>query len=281
MGLLFYLLEPKPSGKKKPRVLPLLGRIALGALAVYGAFLLLWGANYRRLEIETLLKLEPEKVQVSNLELVAKKLLDTIKTTQNEPRDFSAALESIRQAIRQQIKTVTGVTPTLPSRVKVTTAGLLFVLNTSGVVSPFTLEAHADGALPEPFLLAVAAHELVHTTGFAGEADTDLLAALAGLKADNAYARYSTALWYFARVLGDLPPERQKALGQQLPQAARVDYRAMRLARERHSLPWVGSIAQFFYGGYLKSQGVSEGVADYSRIGRLLAAADIAMLTNP
>ncbi|MFN3267258.1 MAG: DUF3810 family protein [Deinococcales bacterium] len=281
VGVIVLFTRVKSFWQKKPPLIPILGHIVLGALAIYGAFLLLWGANYRRLGTETLLKLEPNKVQAANLENIAKKLLKTIQTTQNAAREFHPALESIRHAIRQQIKSVTGVTPTLPSRVKVTPAGVLFVLNTSGVVSPFTLEAHVDGALPEPFLLAVSAHELVHTSGFAGEADTDLLAALAGLKAENPYARYGVALWYFARVLGNLPEDMQKALAKELPQGARADYQAMRQAQRRYSLPLLAEIAQFFYGGYLRSQGVHAGVADYSRIGRLLAAADIAMLTNP
>jgi hypothetical protein len=266
--------------QKKSQVRLILGQAALITLALYNAFMLLWGANYRRLDIEELLNLTPQKVNATELENTAQHLLDVLNRTQNAPREYPAALDSIRHAIKSRLKTVTGVMPTLPSRVKATPAGWLFAFGSSGVVSPLTLEAHVDGALPEPFFLAVATHELVHTAGFAGEADTDVLAALSGLHATNAYARYSVALWYFARLFNDLPKASQQRFRALLPKTAQADYALLRQARERHNLPLVAEIAQFFYGGYLKSQGVQEGTADYSRIGRLLAAAHQVGLTN-
>jgi hypothetical protein len=267
--------------QKKTRVLPLFVHTALITLAIYNLFMLLWGANYRRLPIETLLNLEPQKVSATDLENTAQHLLEILNSTQNAPRDHKAAFASIRQAIQSRLETTTGIIPTLPTQVKATPAGFLFAFGASGVVSPLTLEAHADSALPKPFFLAVAAHELVHTAGFAGEADTDVLAALSGLSATDAYARYSVALWYFARVFNDLPKTSQQRFRALLPNIAQADYAQLRLARERHSLPLVSEVAQFFYGGYLKSQGVQEGTADYSRIGRLLAAAHKIGLTNP
>jgi hypothetical protein len=272
LGAVFALTRVK-TVLKKTRVLPLLGRIALVSVAIYGAFILLWGANYRRLSVEELLQLEPQKITVSDLENTAQKLLEVLNQTQNAPRDYNMAFSSLRQAIQTRLEKVTGIRPSLPTQVKATPAGFLFAFGATGVVSPFTLEAHADSALPEPFFLATAVHELVHTAGFAGEADTDLLAALSGLQATDPYARYSVGLWYFARVFNDLPPAQQQQWRDKLPKTVQQDYAQFRQVRELHSVPLVREIANFFYGGYLKSQGVEAGVADYSRTGRLLAAA--------
>ena len=250
-----------------------LWQLPLAALTLYGIFILVWGANYKRLGIEELWQLETSKVKTQDLEMLAENLVVVLQQEQNSSRDAVNAFTALRQAVQTQVRQITGVTPTLPSRIKGTPAGLLMVLQTSGVVSPLTLEAHVDSALPEPFFLAVAAHELVHTAGFSGEADTDLIAAVAGLGSSNAYARYCTALAYFGKVLGDIPKISQSKLIQQLPSTAKSDYAALRIAQGQYSIPWLASLSQITYNQYLKSQGVQAGVQDYSRIGRLLAAA--------
>jgi hypothetical protein len=272
LSAIFALIRAK-TWLRKSRVLLIFGRTALVAVAIYGAFILLWGANYRRLSIEAQLQLEPQKVTATDITNTANTLLKILNQTQDAPREYSPALASLRQAIQKQLEQITGIVPTLPTQVKAAPAGFLFAFGAMGVVSPFTLEAHAESALPEPFFLATAAHELVHTAGFAGEADTDVLAALAGLQADNAYARYSVALWYFARVFNDLPKAEQQLFRARLPETVKADFVQYRQAQERHSIALVREVANFFYGGYLKSQGIEAGTADYSRTGRLLAAA--------
>ena len=250
-----------------------LWQLPLAALTLYGVFILVWGANYRRLGIEELWQLETSKVKPQDLEMLAENLVIVLQQEIKGTREAATALSALRQAVQTQIKKITGVTPTLPSRIKGTPAGLLMVLQTSGVVSPLTLEAHVDSGIPEPFFLAVATHELVHTAGFAGEADTDLIAAVAGLGSSNAYARYCTALAYFGKILGDIPKASQSKLIRQLPSIAKSDYAALRTAQGQYSIPWLASLSQITYNQYLKSQGVEAGVKDYSRIGRLLAAA--------
>ncbi len=250
-----------------------LWQLPLAALTVYGVFIVVWGANYRRLSIEELWQLETAKVEPQDLEMLAENLIIVLQQEQNSTREANDAFTDLRETVQTQIKQITGVRPTLPSRIKATPAGLLMVLQTSGVVSPITLEAHVDSGLPEPFFLAVATHELVHTAGFAGEADTDLIAAVAGLGSSNAYARYCTALAYFGKILGDIPKASQSKLIQQLPSIAKSDYATLRMAQGQYSIPWLASLSQITYNQYLKSQGVQAGVQDYSRIGRLLAAA--------
>jgi Protein of unknown function (DUF3810) len=251
----------------------ILWQIPLGCLALYGMFVLNWGANYRRENIETLLQLEPNKVADTDIQILLENLLIILQLEHLAPRDKPQAFAAIRSSIGQQLEKITNTTPTIPTQVKATPNGLLLMLETSGVVSPITLEAHVDNALPEPFFLAITAHELVHTTGIAGEADTDLIAAIAGLNSSNAYTRYCIALTYFARILGDANKKLQTELIKKLPQQAKTDYAALRKAQEAHRNPLLASASQTVYNQYLKSQGVEAGVKDYSRIGRLLAAA--------
>jgi hypothetical protein len=251
----------------------LLWRVPLGLLAFYGLFVLIWGANYRRLPIEEILKLRVNAVTAQQIDNLAFDLVTVMQQHANAPRDRARAFASLRAALEKQIEGISGVKPVFPSQVKSPPAGWLLLLETSGVISPLTLEAHVDAALPEPFFLATATHELVHTAGFAGEADTDLLAALAGLRASDPYARYSTAITYYARISGDVSPDVRKRLAAKLPVRALEDFKLLREVYAAHQNPFAAQISRSVYNRYLESQGVSAGIRDYSRITRLLAAA--------
>jgi hypothetical protein len=249
-----------------------LARGLLALIAVYGAFQLLWGFNYRRQPIETLLELSPAPITASDLERVATDLLEVMEADADAPRDARVAFQAIRASLLETVAGITGRRPTLPPRVKSPFSGWLLGMRVSGVVSPLTLEAHVDTALPEPFFLAVAAHELTHLAGFAGEADTDLVGIIAGLRAPDPYARYAVALGAYTTVRAELPAITRASLDARLPVRARTDYRDYTAALERHKLPdFVVNTSRTVYDGYLQSQGVEAGIKDYSRAVQLLA----------
>jgi Protein of unknown function (DUF3810) len=271
---LVLFLRSRRKRRPKPNLWRGTARVVLALLCVYGAFQLLWGLNYRRESVETLLKLNTAPVTPTELERVARDLLKVVRDNAGTSRDPKLAISSLRDAIRDSVQAITGHAPTLPPRVKSPPAGWLIALRTSGVVSPLTLEAHVDPGLPEPFFVAVSAHELTHLTGFAGEADTDLIAALSGLRASDPYARYCVALNYFMDVYAELPANTRAALGAELPAVARSDWNAYVAALRRYKLPdAITNVTQGAYSGYLQSQGVSAGIRDYSRIVTLLAQA--------
>jgi hypothetical protein len=269
---LVLLLRSRHGSRPKPNLWRVAARVGLPLLCVYGAFQLLWGLNYRRESVEILLELNTAPVTPAELGKVARDLLKVVRDNSGSPRDPAAAISSLRDAIRDTVHDIMGSTSTLPPRVKSPPAGWLIALRTSGVVSPFTLEAHVDPGLPEPFFVAVSAHELTHLTGSAGEADTDLIAAISGLRARNGYARYCVALNYFMDVYAELPKQTQAALGAELPAVAKADWTAYIAALRRYKLPdAITNVTQGAYSGYLQSQGVTAGIRDYSRIVTLLA----------
>ena len=259
--------------RSRPSRLGLLWRLPLGLLAFYGLFVLIWGASYRRLPIEEILKLSSTSVTTQQIEDMASGLVAVMQKTANAARNRDRAFVSLRASLMQHVERINGVKPVLPVQVKSLPAGWLLLFETSGVISPLTLEAHVDAALPEPFFLATAAHELAHTAGFAGEADTDLLASLAGLSASDAYARYATAITYYARVSNDLTDVTRKRLTAKLPARALEDFKALHEVYAAHQNPFAAQVSRSVYNRYLESQGVSAGIRDYSRITRLLAAA--------
>ncbi|MDX2004021.1 MAG: DUF3810 family protein [Meiothermus sp.] len=260
---------------RRRRLLEWLGGSALLVATVYALFVLVWGANYGRLSIEAQMGLAAGAQNPQELGRLVERLGTLIARSASAKRDSGAARAALRASLVETVRGLTGVAPTLPDWPKTLPPGSLIRLgNASGVVSPITLEAHLDGALWEPFELAIGAHELAHIAGYAREADADLVAALAGLAAHDPYARYATALKLWAEAARQLPPERYAAALRALPGAARADLEASRAVFVRYRLPeWVRNLQTQLYDRYLTSQGVGAGVGDYSRtIGLLLDA---------
>lgn len=247
----------------------------VGAAVIFLLFVSLWGGNYQRLPIETLFALPDTLPIQDDLVVLTDTLMTTIQANVTAPRRHDVALASVAAAMQQLVFEITKVTPTLPEGVKRVPPGSLIRLGSaSGVVSPWTLEPHVDGALPDISYVAVGAHELAHIAGFAGEADADFVSALAGLRATDGFARYAVALSLWRLAVVQLPPQAQRTYFEQLPNRAKRDLEAMAEPYERFQPPrFVVNLQRRSYDRYLKVQGVEEGIADYSRIINLLIAA--------
>jgi hypothetical protein len=252
-----------------------LRRTALFTALLYALFIVTWGANYAREPIEAQLGLDTALLTETDLQTLVNTLSDIIVSHANAERNAVAARASLRASLLETVETITGITPTLPEWVKSLPAGSLILAgNASGVISPFTLEPHVDAALPEVYALAVGTHELAHVAGYAGEADTDFIAALAGLNANDPYARYTVALKLWNDAVRQLPEDKRTLAVQALPQIARADLEATYEPFRRYRLPdWIQSLQTGLYDRYLTSQGVEEGIKDYSRTTTLLLAA--------
>ncbi len=248
---------------------------ALFATLLYGLFIVTWGANYAREPIEAQLGLDTTSFTETELQTLVNTLSSIIVTNANVERNVATARTSLRASLLETVETITGITPTLPGWVKTLPAGSLILAgNASGVISPFTLEPHVDAALPEVYALAVGTHELAHVAGYAGEADTDFIAALAGLSANDPYAQYAVALKLWNDAVRQLPQDQRALAVQALPQIARDDLEATYEPFRRYRLPdWVQRLQTGLYNRYLTSQGVEEGIRDYSRTTTLLLAA--------
>lgn len=257
-----------------------IGRLISVVIIGYAWFLLVWGANYQRAPLEERLALPVTPVTATEVERMAARLVGIIALEAEAERDLAAALASGLIALQATAERFEGRPVTLPERVKVTPPGLLLRAGGAvGVLSPWLLEPHVDGALPDFQHLAVAMHELAHAAGYAGEAETDLVAALAGLAASDPFMRYSTALRLFETFVWQLPGESRRALQAALPPRAQADLAQWHAALRQHQAPtWLRELQTALYDRYLRSQGVAEGIADYGRVVLLLIAAERASL---
>ena len=230
-------------------------------------FTLSWGTNYKRASVEAQLGLSDGATTEADLERFSELLLALIEQNVSAPRDEKRAMASLKTSLQNVVQDLTGVMPPLPETVKRLPGGSLIRFgNASGVMSPFTLEPHVDGALPEVSFLAVGAHELAHVAGYAGEADADFIAALAGLRADDAYARYAVSLRLFNQATAQLPAKKRSDFLEALPPRARQDLEDIYEPFRRYQMSaTLRRLQQKSYDSYLKRAGVEEGIADYSR----------------
>ena len=248
------------------------------AALVYGWFLVAWGANYGREPVVALLGLTQagsfqQPISKSEVEALARFFGEVVRENVGSDRDETLALASVRASLIRLLETYDLTNLNLPARVKSLPPGTLLTFGYAGIASPFTLEANLDGGLTSVSKVAVAAHELTHTAGFAQEADTDFLSALAGLHADDPYARYAVALSFFAKTAGALSEEAYNALYDSLPEEAKRDLAEMREVSLRYYRPALARPLSSLYDRYLRSQGVEAGVKDYDRVVTLLVYA--------
>jgi hypothetical protein len=111
----------------------------------------------------------------------------------------------------------------------------------------------------------VAAHELGHVAGLNVEAEATLAGFAAGLRADDAYARWCVALDIYLDLARQLPKEESKAAIDRLPELARKDMAAAREAGEKYRIKWLDTWSWRMYDGYLKAQGIAEGRKNYGQ----------------
>lgn len=230
-------------------------------------FVVFWGAGYQRLPVEKRLNLDTAKITAEEAAQLRASLLDVVKRDMPSPegRDVRRAVAAISKAMGETVAGWDGRAITLPRRVKATPKGFLLFNSTSGMCSPFTLEAQVDGGLPDTAFVFVSAHELGHIAGFCKEDEATMIGYVAGLRADDAYARYACALDAYVDLAAQLPTDEWKAARNLLPEAARDDLKKAAEAHEKYRIRWFSRISWRVYNKYLQAQGIKEGTKNYSR----------------
>lgn len=238
--------------------------LAIGVPFLLAWFVVAWGAGYQRLPAEKRMQFDTSAIAPEEAAHLRGLLLDVIKRDMPPPeqRDVHRAVQAISEAMAEVAAEWDGRAITLPRGVKATPKGLLLFNSTSGVCSPFTLEPHVDGALPDASFVSVAAHELGHIAGCCSEDEATLFGFVSGLRAKDPLARYACALDAYM----DLVPgkDRKEAL-EALPGLAREDLKKAQETYARYRVQWFSKASWKVYNKYLQAQGIKEGVQNYSR----------------
>lgn len=140
-----------------------------------------------------------------------------------------------------------------------------------GLTNPFGLEVVLNGHLLDIERPSVLAHEWAHLAGFADESDAGFVGWMAGVRAggQQEYAAWIDVLPHLAGAL--LPDARSAVLGA-LEAGPEDDLRAI-AARAADRWPALQEAAWRVYDRFLKANRVSEGIARYDAVTRLLLTA--------
>ncbi len=285
-GLLIYLgfklkklLIRKISWKQK--LTQFLYSTAAFVLALIFLFQILWGFNYSRIPVETQLNIKMTPLNIAEIEDALNRQTKTIIASRNmlqtdsinrlrlnalskswfNPSKLNGVLESI---LKTNNFPVAG---TVDGKI-IGPKGILLRFGTSGIYLPFTGQGHIDGGLHPLQLPFVIAHEIAHGYGFADEGTCNFWAYLTCIEMKNPYVQYAgeLAYWrYLASSFRSGNPEAYSVYRDQLPMSIQKDLNAINKAMARYP-DLIPRIRNFTYNTYLKSQGISEGMANYNKI---------------
>ena len=157
---------------------------------------------------------------------------------------------------------------------------LFSAVTVRGFMGPFFCEAQVNRSVPEieyPYTLA---HEMGHLAGVTSEAEANYWAFVFCRESGNDAVRYSGYLSILPYVLLNarnlLPEEEFDAWADGVCQKARDDFNASREYWKGKKIPWIESIQRKIYGVFLRSNGISEGLKDYSGVVEMIITMDTA-----
>jgi uncharacterized protein DUF3810 len=115
---------------------------------------------------------------------------------------------------------------------------------------------------------AVLAHEWAHLAGYANESEANFVSWLTCVRSDDPVGQYSGWVATYQHAAAALPREVRATL-QPLDPGPRDDLRAI-YARYSRSSPVVRNAAHRVYDSYLRANRVTEGIASYDAVLRLM-----------
>jgi len=255
-----------------------LGMTAQASIVFLLWFLVIWGAGYQRLPVTARWSLDDANLAPEESAQMQRELLSIIRENVDDGtnRSRTDAVTAIGQSMARFLHGQGDGPVRVPDQVRATPPGLFLAFSTAGMCVPAAIEPFADGAYDDVRFVQVAAHELAHVAGYNRESEATLIGYLAGLQSHDALSRYAVALDVYMDLIGRVRNEdERKAAWDALPERAREDVRIGREigARYRIKIRFFQRAGYHIYDTYLKSQGVNDGMANYSEGLRLFAGA--------
>jgi len=252
---------------------------------VYLWFLGAWGLNYARPPLESQIAFDASRITPDAVRALAEHAIERANRTHAAAHaaGFPAITDSPQRLIDalHQVEHEFGrPRPTIIATPKWSLLSPFYrASGVSGQLGPFFLETLLNPDLTGPERPAVLAHEWAHLSGFAPESDASFIGLLAALRAGPA-AEYSAWLDVMSDAVNQLLPVTQHLVLQKLEAGPRQDEDVIR-ERLKALVQPVEKVAWSSYDRMLKSQGVDEGVKNYSRVIQLLIGSDVLKIPSP
>lgn len=246
-------------------------RTAVWGAAVYLAFLLVWGFNYRRVPLGDRIGFDEALVIPSRIHALGVVAVARVNALHDEahaaaPDDRAALVLAFARAAGE-----VGGIQIRPGRPKPTWLDWYFRrASVEGMTDPFFLETLvARDLLPfeRPFVVA---HEWAHLAGLADEGEANFLGWLActhGAPADQ----YSGWLFLYEELAAALPLSDRQDLAMRLASGPREDLQAIADRIRRSASPALSAAGWAVYDRYLKANRVEAGARSYAEVVRLVA----------
>lgn len=270
--------------------LPLRGVLMRGLTGVlsfasilYFLIMISWGINYFRPTLQNLAKYKEEKPSINELKtlcslLIPKcnKLRDLVNENKNGVMQIDGGHEAALNNASEGYFALSDSLPYLkgnygtPKKFFLPTVWSFF--GTSGIYIPFTAEANAHMAQPDPMIPAVICHELAHKVGFAKEDEANFIAFLvcrAHPNIDFQYSGYLLALSYTLSTLRAADEQAYEDLRKQLSEKVERDFKA----RKNYWRKYSGALMEItseFYNFFLKANQQEKGIESYGEMVNLL-----------
>lgn len=283
---------------REPRAAPALAhalargtvRLVAHVSFLFLVFTLLWGFHYAQPGVEArqgwptwdgvpldeLKILADESVAATNRAYVALHGVEDlgVPTPMDDWRGVEAALDEAWTAVGPAFLGSSGAGARRGAGKRPLLSPVLRRLGVSGMYFPFTAEGWITADVPAVSISNTLAHEKAHQRGVAGEADAGFLAAVAGVSAPHALARYSAAAYVQMQMMGAVARadrEAWAALARQRVPGVQRDLDDLTAYWAAHRGP-AREVRQVANDAYLRAHGVSAGIGDYGRTVNLLVA---------
>ena len=252
-------------------------------LSVYAGFCLLWGVFYGADSFQDKSGLTARGGTVEELtELTDAFSRQLCALAEQVPRDEAGCFAVSRQEIFEAAPAAyDGILAEFPFLTRPWVMPKAFVssrgmsaLDFTGFYFPFTGEANLNDESPASYLPATICHELAHQQGIAAEQECNFVGIMAATTAASAAYRYSGYLLgyvYLGNALYRVDSDAWQRIRDTVPDTVLADLR-------QNSAYWaqfegvVQTAANKVYDGFLKSNGLSDGMQNYGTVVDLLLA---------
>lgn len=268
-GLIYFMAKQKK----------IVNKLSIGIawiLYTLCGFFIFWGFNYNVPPVSKLINLTYQKVDSTTLYNELQTVVQNINDFRKTYQDDSLVLEysgdhiekSVRKHLSQTFHTL-GIEIVGKPRVRtLRPKGVLMRWKTAGIYIPHAFEGHIDGGLLEIEHPSTIAHEMSHAYGISGEGDCNFIAYLACVSSDDPYFKYSAYLDYSLYLLRDVyrtDKKKHKEFYQKLHPGYKEDIRSI-IENGKKYPDILPAVRDLMYDNYLKSQGIQDGIKNYSRI---------------
>ncbi len=236
-------------------------------------FYWLWGFNYKRTDVNSLLQMDKERPSQEFIYDEYCRITDSLLQIreQFDPsliREYRVENNTIRRDLERIFKFVElNVSGKVRVR-KIRPRGVLLRFSTAGIYLPFVGEGHIDAGLhpiTHPFTMM---HEMSHGYGWTGEDDCNFFALLGCVNSADPFIRYSGYFGYWRYLRSQvfrLDRERFNLFYREIPEPLFSDYREVISYQDKYP-NFLPRLRDLIYDNYLKSHGIADGLISYSQM---------------